>query len=89
MLFDRNEVHEVYKEWRKLFNQYDPPRVAVAEANVSADALVKYASAEELGQSFNFELLDANFNAHEFKVIIDRANPVVTNDFVKWLARNS
>ena len=36
VLFDRNEVHEVYKEWRKLFNQYDPPRVAVAEANVSA-----------------------------------------------------
>ena len=73
VLFDRNEVHEVYKEWRKLFNQYDPPRVAVAEANVSAEALVKYASTEELGQSFNFEFLDAAFNAYEFKTIIDRA----------------
>ena len=73
VLFDRNEVHEVYREWRKLFNQYDPPRVAVAEANVSAHALVKYASSEELGQCFNFELLDASFNASEFKVIIDRA----------------
>ena len=29
---DRNEVFAIYKEWRKLFNQYDPPRVAVAEA---------------------------------------------------------
>ncbi|WP_095676909.1 glycoside hydrolase family 13 protein [Candidatus Planktophila lacus] len=73
VLFDRNEVHEVYKEWRKLFNQYDPPRVAVAEANVSAEALVKYASTDELGQSFNFEFLDAAFNAYEFKTIIDRA----------------
>ena len=73
VLFDRNEVHEVFKTWRNLFNQYDPPRVAVAEANVSADALVKYASTEELGQSFNFELLEANFSAHDFKTIIDRA----------------
>ena len=90
VLFDRNEVHEVYKEWRKLFNQYDPPRVAVAEANVSADAMVKYASAEELGQSFNFELLDANFNAHEFKVIIDRAlvGPKKNGSSTTWCLNN-
>ena len=73
VLFDRNEVHEVFKTWRNLFNQYDPPRVAVAEANVSAEALVKYASTEEFGQSFNFELLEANFSAYDFKTIIDRA----------------
>ena len=90
VLFDRNEVHEVYKEWRKLFNQYDPPRVAVAEANVSADALVKYASTDELGQSFNFELLDANFSAHEFKVIIDRAlvGPKKNGSSTTWCLNN-
>ena len=90
VLFDRNEVHEVYKEWRKLFNQYDPPRVAVAEANVSADALVKYASTGELGQSFNFELLEANFNAHEFKVIIDRAlvGPKKNGSSTTWCLNN-
>jgi alpha-glucosidase len=73
VLFDRDEVHEVYKEWRGLFDRYDPPRVAVAEANVSAEALVKYASPEELGQSFNFELLNADFEAAEFKKVIDRS----------------
>lgn len=72
ILFDRDEVHEIYKEWRQLFNQYDPPRVAVAEAYVPADRLALYASEEELGQAFNFELLNANFNAHEFKTVIDR-----------------
>jgi alpha-glucosidase len=72
ILFDRDEVHEIYKEWRQLFNQYDPPRVAVAEAYVPADRLALYASADELGQAFNFELLNANFNAHEFKTVIDR-----------------
>lgn len=90
VLFDRNEVHEVYKQWRKLFNQYDPPRVAVAEANVSAEVLVKYASIDELGQSFNFELLEANFNAHEFKVIIDRAlvGPKKTGSSTTWCLNN-
>ncbi len=72
ILFDRDEVHEIYKEWRQLFNQYNPPRVAVAEAYVPADRLALYASADELGQAFNFELLNANFNATEFKTVIDR-----------------
>jgi alpha-glucosidase len=30
--WDRDEVHEIYAEWRKLFNEYNPPRTAVAEA---------------------------------------------------------
>lgn len=24
-LWDRNEVHAIYKEWRKVFDEYDPP----------------------------------------------------------------
>ena len=90
VLFDRNEVHEVYKEWRKLFEQYDPPRVAVAEANVSAEGAVKYASTAELGQCFNFELLDANFTANEFKVIIDRAliNAKKAGSSTTWCLNN-
>jgi alpha-glucosidase len=73
ILFDRDEVHEIYKEWRQLFNQYDPPRVAVAESYVPADRLALYASPEELGQAFNFELLSANFNANEYKTVVNRA----------------
>ena len=72
VLFDRDDVHEIYKEWRQLFNQYDPPRVAVAEAYVPAERLAKYASPDELGQAFNFALLEADFNAYEFKSTIDR-----------------
>src|SRR3712207_6605000 len=32
-LYDRDEVHEIYAEWRReVFDTYDPPRTAVAEA---------------------------------------------------------
>ena len=73
VLFDRNEVHEIYREWRKLFDQYDPPRVAVAEAYVRVERRVLYARPDELGQAFNFDLLGAYFEAKAFKKVITSA----------------
>jgi alpha-glucosidase len=70
VLLDRNEVHEVYKDWRKIFNEYNPPRVAVAEAYVRAERRVLYARPDELGQAFNFDLLGTPFNAKKFKATI-------------------
>ena len=67
ILMDRNEVFEVYKTWRKLFNSYDPPRVAVAEANVQPSRMPLYASEETLGQCFDFRFIDASFDAASFK----------------------
>ena len=70
-LFDRDDVHEVYAEWRQVFNEYDPPRTAVAEAWVATpERRAKYASAEGLGQAFNFDLLEADFDATQFQHII-------------------
>ena len=40
--YDRDEVHEIYAEWRKLFSTYDPPRMAVAEAWVPAEQRRRY-----------------------------------------------
>src|SRR5690606_11164299 len=67
---DRDEVHEIYAEWRGVFNSYDPPRTAVAEAWVAADRRARYASADGLGQAFNFDLLEADFDAAQFREII-------------------
>ncbi|WP_426187094.1 glycoside hydrolase family 13 protein [Microbacterium sp. TWP3-1-2b2] len=70
-LTDRDDVHEIYAEWRKVFNEYDPPRTAVAEAWVETpERRAKYASAEGLGQAFNFDLLVADFDAAQFRRII-------------------
>ncbi|WP_411375045.1 glycoside hydrolase family 13 protein [Arthrobacter sp. MPF02] len=70
--WDRNEVHEIYAEWRKLFNEYNPPRTAVAEAWVHADRRARYASPEGLGQAFNFDLLQADFDAGQFRKTITK-----------------
>ncbi len=70
-LFDRDEVHEIYKTWRKVFNEYQPPRVAVAEAWVHANRRARYASTEGLGQSFSFDLAFTPWNIKKFKSTID------------------
>ncbi len=67
---DRDEVHEIYAEWRQVFNEYDPPRTAVAEAWVHASRRARYASPLGLGQAFNFDLLQSDFDAASFRRII-------------------
>ncbi|GAA1166401.1 glycoside hydrolase family 13 protein [Nesterenkonia sandarakina] len=66
-IWDRDEVHEIYREWREVFNEYNPPKIGVAEAWVDSARRPKYASAEGLGQAFNFDLLEASFEAEAFR----------------------
>jgi alpha-glucosidase len=68
--FDRDEVHEVYRDWRKIFDAYTPPRMAVAEAWVPGARRALYARPDELGQAFNFEYLQASWGADELRQVI-------------------
>ncbi|WP_231851929.1 glycoside hydrolase family 13 protein [Scardovia inopinata] len=70
-LFDRNEVHDIYRQWRKVFNEYSPHRFAVAEAWVNPDRQYLYASNDELGQVFNFEFAKVNWARDEFHLAIE------------------
>jgi alpha-glucosidase len=89
-IWDRDEVHEIYAEWRKLFNEYNPPRTAVAEAWVHADRRARYASPEGLGQAFNFDLLQADFDAAQFRTIITKnlAEAQATGASSTWVFSN-
>jgi alpha-glucosidase len=70
-LYDRNEVHEIYAEWRReVFDTYDPPRTAVAEAYAPSERRALYARPTGLGQAFNFDLLKADFGPQDFYDVI-------------------
>jgi alpha-glucosidase len=69
-LIDRDDVNEIYAEWRRVFDEYDPPRSAVAEAWVAPSRVPLYARPESLGQAFNFDLLQADFDADEFRRVV-------------------
>jgi alpha-glucosidase len=69
--WDRDEVHDIYRSWRKILDAYDPPRVAVAEAGVSAARLPLYTRPDELHQAFNFFHLRCPWDAGSFREVID------------------
>ena len=90
-LWDRDDVHEIYAEWRELFNRYDPPRIAVAEAWVeTSERRAKYASPEGLGQTFNFDLMEADFDPAHFRDIVtdNLAQSAVTGSSTTWVLSN-
>ncbi|MET7766388.1 glycoside hydrolase family 13 protein [Streptomyces sp. NPDC005393] len=72
-LWDRDEVHGIFREWRKVFDEYDPPRIGVAEAWVRDARRAPYASPDELGQAFNFDFLNAPPSAPALRAVIDGA----------------
>ena len=57
-MWDQPEVHDVYRRWRRVLDEYDGDRMAVAEAwTRTAEAMARYVRADELHQAFNFHWL--------------------------------
>jgi len=71
VLFDRDEVHEIFRGWRTVLNEYEPPRAAVAEAWAAPARLPLYARPDELGQTFEFDLVLEPWDAAGFRRSIE------------------
>ncbi len=70
-LYDRDEVHEIYRSWRALFDEYEPPKMAVAETWYPTNARTYlYARPSELGQVFDFSLLKSAWSRDQFREAI-------------------
>ncbi|WP_405616578.1 glycoside hydrolase family 13 protein [Streptomyces sp. NBC_00076] len=68
--YDRDDVHDIYRDWRRVFDSYSPPRMAIAEAWVLGDRRALYAHPDGLGQAFNFEYLQTGWDAEELRQVI-------------------
>ena len=70
--WDQDGVHEIYREWRKVADEYDPPRIFCGETWVpSPERLARYQRPDELHTSFNFGYLEAGWNADAMRTSID------------------
>ncbi|GAB3269306.1 glycoside hydrolase family 13 protein [Kineosporia babensis] len=89
-LFDRDDVHTIFEEWREVFNEYNPPRAAVAEAWVPTARRALYARPTELGQAFNFDLLREDWDAEGFRKSISEnlAESAATGASSTWVLSN-
>lgn len=71
--FDREGVHEIYREWRKIFDSYSGERISVAEAWVHPSSrAARYVRSDELHQIFNFDFLVAPWRAETLIPAIKR-----------------
>ncbi|WVR08821.1 hypothetical protein IAU60_005879 [Kwoniella sp. DSM 27419] len=89
-ILDRDATQEIYKAWRKVFNEYDPPLMAVAESWVAPDRKYLYASPEGLGQAFSFDILLCNFSAKEYQHCIQHSleTSKATGSSTTWVLSN-
>jgi alpha-glucosidase len=71
--WDVDEVHEVYRAWRRITDSYPGDRVFVAEVWVqSFDRLVLYLRPDELHTAFNFAFLLAPWDAAALRAAVDQ-----------------
>ncbi|MCT2590093.1 glycoside hydrolase family 13 protein [Streptomyces sp. N2-109] len=72
--FDQDGVHEIYRSWRAILEEYGGDRIGVAEAwTPSAQRTALYLRPDELHQAFNFHYLNAGWDAAELRAVIDES----------------
>jgi alpha-glucosidase len=72
--FDQDDVHEIYREWRKLLDSYTGDRIGVAEAWAPDNQrLANYIRPDELHQAFNFHFLGTPWDPEHLRSVIDES----------------
>jgi alpha-glucosidase len=70
--WDRDELHDIVREWRRVLDEYPGERMMVAEAWVSSlERMARYLRPGEYHQSFNFDFLLAPWDATRLTEVID------------------
>ncbi len=70
--FDQDGVHEIYRSWRKILDEYPGQRIGVAEAwTPTVERTANYVRPDELHQAFNFQYLGTSWDAAELRGVID------------------
>ena len=65
-------VHEIYRDWRNVLDQYEGDRVLVAEAWVEPlTRLANWVRPDEMHQAFNFSYLETSWAGPAIRRVID------------------
>ncbi|MFE9252754.1 glycoside hydrolase family 13 protein [Streptomyces sp. NPDC007088] len=71
--FDQDGVHEIYRSWRTILDEYSGERIFVAEAwTPTVERTARYVRPDELHQAFNFQYLSTHWDAAALREVIDR-----------------
>ncbi len=71
---DRDELHDIYRRWRTIADEYAEQRVLVGEIWLpDADRFARYLRPDELHTAFNFDFLGCPWEADRMRASIDGA----------------
>lgn len=90
-MWDQDGVHEIYRRWRRVLDEYEGDRALTAEAWVpDLDRLALYVRPDEMQQAFNFDFLTAPWDAAAYRTVI--TDSLAANDAVgaptTWVLSN-
>jgi alpha-glucosidase len=70
---DRDEVHEVYRAWRRIADSYPQPRALIGEVWLpeSPERFALYLRPDELHTSFNFDFLGCPWDAASIRTVVN------------------
>ena len=67
-------VHEIYRDWRLVLEEYDRDRVLIAEAWVNPlSKMAQWVRPDEMHQAFNFGYLETPWRAEALKLVVDES----------------
>jgi alpha-glucosidase len=70
-MWDQPGVHDIYRRWHRILEDYDGDRMSVAEAwTQTSEALARYVRSDELHQAFNFHWLVADWSAADLGRVV-------------------
>ncbi|MGK4584464.1 glycoside hydrolase family 13 protein [Kitasatospora sp. HPMI-4] len=70
--FDQDGVHEIYRSWRRILDEYPGERIGVAEAwTPTVQRTANYVRSDELHQAFNFQYLSTYWDSAALREVID------------------
>ncbi len=88
--WDRAEIHEIVRGWRAVLDEY-PETMMVAEAWVSdLERLANYLRPDEYHQAFDFDFLEAPWDAESMRTAIDESMRAVggVGSIPTWVLSN-
>ena len=69
LVTDQEPVHEVYRRWRRIADEYAPERLLVGEVNLEPDRAARYTRPDELHQAFAFAFARLGWSGAEWAAV--------------------
>jgi len=69
---DRDDLHEIYRDWRSIADDYEEPRVLVGEIWLpDAERFAKFLRGDEMHTAFNFDFMSRPWDAAAMRTSIE------------------